>query len=152
MKSGRSLSYWQLTPEQKQWLRGAGSVVLARTMGLFAAAIVGTAIAVLAMDSLLRDHDAAAYWRLAEGMAVVLLGLFVHLGQRWASLGLMALYTIDRITGNLAAYRHGDAYYVGHLGFWLFIGALAWAAWMRVFSVAYRAELRQLAGGEPVSC
>ena len=143
---------WQLTPEEKQWFRGTGTVTIARTAGFFLSTVAGTGIAVMAMDSLLRDHDAAAYGRLAEGMVFLLLGFLVQRGIRSASLGLMALFTVDRIIGNLIAYRHGSAYYADHPGFWLFIGLLAWATWIRVFWVAYRAERRQAAMDGLLSC
>jgi hypothetical protein len=134
--------YWQLTPEEKQWLRGTGNVTTARTAGLFFAVFIGGAVAALAMESLFRDHNMSAYWGLAEGMAFVVLGNLMHRGERWASLSLMALYTLDPTATHLIGHMRGYTYPAEILGLWRFGTLAAWACVMRVFWLAYRLERR----------
>ncbi len=140
---------WTLGPEERQWLRGTGGAAVARGMGFFSATVAGIATAAFGFESILLKQDATGYLYLAAGVAFLVLGLLVCQGKRWASLGLMALFTADQVVRNLVAYTHGSPYYVDHLGFWLVEGVLAWAVWMRVFYVAFRAEQRRVGKGEP---
>jgi hypothetical protein len=99
----------------------------------------------LAIESLFRDHDAAACWGLAEGVAFIVLGTLMHRGKRWASLALMGLFMVNPVATHLIGHMQGHTYPADRVGPWPVAELLAWACWMRVFWVAYRAEQRQAA-------
>ena len=138
---------WTFTPEEREYLRGVGDVATARKVGLFLAVLVGSGVAVLAMESLRRGHDTEAYWHLAEGTALIVLGLLMHRGERWASLVLMMLFSVDPTAMHLVGHLHGTAYPADGLGPWPLGSLLAWACWMRVYYVAYRLERRAATAG-----
>lgn len=133
---------WTLSREERQWLGGTGDAAVARGFGFILAVLIGGGMVALGLNSAVLSHDPTGYLHLAVGMAFLVLGGFVIRGRRWASIGLMLLYTADRGYGNLIAYLDHSPNYRNHLVFWLCSGGLAWAAWMRVFYVAYRAEGR----------
>ena len=85
--------------------------------------------------------------------AAVLLGLGwrVRLGEWQASLSLIVLFPAAMAAGHWTAYVQRHGYYVEHLGFWLAIGVGAAAFWVRVFTLAYRAERRAAVGSSPAS-
>lgn len=145
-ETGRRWPLWcRYDPEEMRWLYGVPDASQSRRVGFFLAATVALAAAVAAGYSLGQGDVAGGAFRVADGPAFLVLGCLAYRGKSWASLGLMALYTVEPTAAHLIGHTHGTTYLPDRFGLWPADVLLAWAMWMRVYYVAFRAERRQAA-------
>lgn len=131
---------WGLSPEERRWWLGKGEPGVGRRSGFFLAAVVAVGLAFLGMEAARLGGTQWATWRWLTAAAVLGLGWKVRLGDRRASIALIAIFPVVAVPGHLIAYARREPGYLEHLGFWAGSAVLAAAAWTLVFYLAYRAE------------
>jgi hypothetical protein len=137
--------------EDMQWLRGGGDAVYGRKIGFWlamAAAMMSIAVAEAPSRFFPPGFVLAVEPRLGLAGLFFALGVLVRQGKGWASLTLMALFTLYMGIPNLAAYLTPGMHFENHPVFWtcrVILCLAAWACWMRVLWAVYRAEQQRAA-------
>ena len=142
-------SWCKYDPEEMRWLYGVPDAAQSRRVVFFLAALAALTIAATAGYSLRQGDAAGGYCRFAESLALLALGCLAYRGRRWASLALMALYTVDPTITHLTGHMHGTTYFLDCTGLWPVDALLIWAFFMRVLYVAFRAERQAASASGP---
>lgn len=143
----------KFSPEEQQFLLGRGDVAFARKIGFLHALAAAALCAAVSFVPFPRSLAGLGDPRLCLAAAALYfaLGVMVRQGKGWGALALMGLVTLSMGSILLHAWRVPGAHYADHPMHWtcaFIVILLAWALWVRIFSVVYALERRAAMAGK----